>query len=420
MKNYGKWLVAIIIGVMVLSLGMTALGAQNKETLRLNREYIENHLQGNRAVFKMMHSERSVKELEITDEALSYMENKGIYITLETLHMTLDIAPEIFKTGEWQTALKSREPLSARIIIERGSGIKVTENFDQWYYQQLGLSRLGTSSWEISGEILVAGVPQYEIRDFASPLTVRLKYPAEAITNVADENKLSMFLFDKTRSKWIDLGGIIDQKNKTIQFNIKTPGLFMIVVADHKPQQGQKSTDFKGHWAESDILAMMEKKVVNLPEEGKFYPNREITRAEFAAYVVRTLGLTSESGTQRFQDVTANHPHYQDIITAAHHGIVLGVGADRFAPNSNITRQEIAVMIARGIKAAGKTSPVEDNVLQKYQDQSAIAPWARASCAQVVHAGIMVGKSEGLFVPEAHTSRAEAIVLLHRLSKNVD
>lgn len=105
MKNYGKWLVAIIIGVMVLSLGMTALGAQNKETLRLNREYIENHLQGNRAVFKMMHSERSVKELEITDEALSYMENKGIYITLETLHMTLDIAPKFLKPGNGRLLL---------------------------------------------------------------------------------------------------------------------------------------------------------------------------------------------------------------------------------------------------------------------------------------------------------------------------
>ncbi|MCR6545403.1 S-layer homology domain-containing protein [Dehalobacterium formicoaceticum] len=416
MKSMVKWLMPIILGMMILSSVLPVSGAEDEETLRLNREYIENNLQNNRAAFKMMHTERNVKKLEITDEALKYIEEKGIQITLETNHMTLDFTPAIFKTKEWQTALKSGEPLSVQLIIKRGSGIKVTENFDQWYYQQLGIDRLGTSSWELSGEILVAGVKQYEIHEFASNLAIRLKYPSEALISVADENKLTMFLFNETQSKWDDLGGSIDRVNKTIRFQTKTSGLFMIVV-NQKPQQ---FTDIRGHWAESDILAMTEKKVVILSGDRKFYPNREITRAEFASFVVRTLGLIHETGTQRFQDVGVDYPYYQDIMTAAYHGIVTGVGSGRFAPNARITRQEIAAMMVRAEKLKGKSLPADQSVLNRYQDQREIALWARESCAQVVQSGIMVGKSDRLFAPKSTVTRAEAIVLLHRLAKNLD
>lgn len=422
-----KFLAPILLLFMLIFMSLPISGAEQEqenqqnqgtseyETLRLKKEDIQNKLNGNTVTFKMMDSERTSKKLEINEDALKYMSEKGIKLTVDTTIMSFTMGAEACKTKEWLEAVKSGEPLSIRFLIKKGSGSKVSEHFDEWYYNQIGLSRISTSAWDLSGEILVGGVGKYDISSFAIPINIKIKYPVDAVNSVADASKLEMYVLNEPKEKWDYLGGTVDREERIISFNTKAPGLF-IILSNQKPAQ---FSDIKGHWAEGDITYMMQKNVIQLSGESKFFPDRDTTRGEFAAFLARTLGLTSNSQVKKFADVSTKIPYFQEITAAANSGIVLGTTDGKFLPNAKITRQEIAVMLDRALKYGGIDTPLTQNVLNKFSDRKKISSWAVASSSIVVKSGIMSGRQRDIFAPLEFTSRAEAIVLLHRLSQKI-
>ena len=161
---------------------------------------------------------------------------------------------------------------------------------------------------------------------------------------------------------------------------------------------------------------MESRNVIRELEGNKFYPNREIARAEFVAFLVRTLKLpVGSQGSNVFQDVLPGSPYYQEIMAGADAGLVSGVGNAKFAPERKITREEIAAFFVRALKHSGQTVQAESGVLSRFDDQSGISSWAKDSVAMAVHAGLINGREVNLFVPKAATTRAEAVVMLHRL-----
>lgn len=413
--------ILVSLVLMMVLMALPAFGATQYETLRLNKENIENNLNGKIAAFKMMDSGRTSKRLEINDTALDYMIEKGINLTVETNVMTVNINPEAFKTKEWLEAVKSREPLGVRLFINKGSATKVYENFDEWYYNQIGLSRFGTSAWELTGEILVAGVKKFDVNSFAVPINVSVKYPVSAETYGVGTSNIEMYVLNESKEKWDYLGGKVDQENRIMTFDTNVPGLYTIFSNSGLNQKSQGFSDIKGHWAESDIQYMVKKNVVEMTGDKKFFPNREITRAEFAFFLARTLGLNNnDTGAKTFQDIGTAEPYYKEIMAAANSGIVAGVTENKFVPNAQITRQEIAAMMVRALKYGGIEVDLDQGVLKQFKDQGEISPWATGSCAGVANLGMMSGRSNSKFEPKSFTSRAEALVLLHRLSDKLE
>ncbi len=146
-----------------------------------------------------------------------------------------------------------------------------------------------------------------------------------------------------------------------------------------------------GHWAEDDIIFMQQKFVV-LETADTFYPNRPITRAEFAAYLVRTLKLdTDTSLAGKFSDVPQSHTAYNEIYTAAKAGIINGQTDTTFAPDATITRQELAVMIARALKQAGQTVDTDATTMNGFHDAEKVAAWAKEGMAIAVNGGYIAG-----------------------------
>ena len=84
-----------------------------------------------------------------------------------------------------------------------------------------------------------------------------------------------------------------------------------------------------------------------------------MTRAEFAAIVVRALGLTPE-GKNSFSDVAAEAWYAPYVGTAYSCGIITGVGDGRFNPSGTITRQEAAVMVSRAAKLCGLETEMDN------------------------------------------------------------
>ncbi|OCT16344.1 hypothetical protein A8709_02625 [Paenibacillus pectinilyticus] len=173
--------------------------------------------------------------------------------------------------------------------------------------------------------------------------------------------------------------------------------------------------DVSEHWAKSDIELMANKLIVNGVTDSKFAPESNITRAEFTALLVRALGLIPDTASATFIDVKSSDWFAGSIGAAVQAKLVSGFEDGSFQPNAPITREQMAVMVAKALGAAGKTVEGQAALLSKFNDNSQISDWAKVSVAQSVKAGIISGMTDSTFVPTANASRAQAVVMLKRL-----
>lgn len=170
-------------------------------------------------------------------------------------------------------------------------------------------------------------------------------------------------------------------------------------------------------WAKADVELMAAQGVVKGVGSGQFGPMGTVTRAQFATFLVRALGLGPEPTAGRFQDVKAE-AWYDGNLGAALDAGLIKAGGD-FMPEGLITREDTAVMLARGLeyKQKGQTLTADDvtAALSAFSDAADITADARADIAQVVKAGLMKGRDGGRIAPRDTATRAEAIVIIKRL-----
>jgi hypothetical protein len=194
---------------------------------------------------------------------------------------------------------------------------------------------------------------------------------------------------------------------------------------------GKTFTDLSGHWSKADVELLASKLIVNGVADNRFAPDADITRTEFAALLVRALGVSADLSANQsgFADVAADAWYAPVVQAASKAGLVSGITPDRFAPNERITREQMAVMISRAITvtgqqakaAASQGNPVgqADQLLAKFADHISISSWAQAAVAQTAGAGIMTGMGGGIFAPSQYATRAQATVMLKRFLQYV-
>lgn len=148
-------------------------------------------------------------------------------------------------------------------------------------------------------------------------------------------------------------------------------------------------------------------------EELRFAPKQQLTRAQFAALVVRLTGATASSNTSAnsgtFKDVSSNQWYYNAIMTAKSKGIITGISTTSFQPNQPVSRQDMAVMLTRAFALKGTSST-------SFADQAKIGSYARSAVNAVVNNGIMVG-ANNTFDPQAKVTREMAAVIAMNVQK---
>ncbi|WP_339319642.1 S-layer homology domain-containing protein [Paenibacillus sp. FSL R10-2734] len=178
-------------------------------------------------------------------------------------------------------------------------------------------------------------------------------------------------------------------------------------------------TDIKGHWAKTDIMEMVDRGVISGMNVDIFAPNNKLTRAQFAKMIADGLKI-KEGASNPFKDVKQGSWYEEAVKRAYAAGIVTGISADKFQPEKEITREEMAVMLVRA-KAHGlgvKPDTLKAGKLPVYTDDSSISEWARTSLAVAVESKLMKGRSAKLLAPKGNTTRAESAVVLKRLLTN--
>ncbi|NLB53919.1 MAG: hypothetical protein GX808_13420, partial [Syntrophomonadaceae bacterium] len=181
--------------------------------------------------------------------------------------------------------------------------------------------------------------------------------------------------------------------------------------------------DVGKHWAEKDINDIASRLVVSGVGDDKFEPDRDITRAEFSAIVVRALGLMSPgSSKDAFIDVMKKTWYYDAVSIAYEYGIISGYENGKFGPDDKITREQAMIMIARAMKITrlkvGLADGEADKLLTSFTDANSAAEYAKANIASCVKAGIVSGRSGKLIAPKDNITRAEAAVIVQRLLQN--
>lgn len=168
-------------------------------------------------------------------------------------------------------------------------------------------------------------------------------------------------------------------------------------------------------WAEQQINAVVAKGILKPETDTVFNPEKDITRGEFLYGLIRSLGLTAGFGNN-FSDINSNDYYYYELGTARKLGIAQGPGDNNFNPDSTITRQDMMVLAARALKAAGKTDMGTGTELAAFTDSSEIAAYARESVGRITAAGIIIGSGNRID-PKGLTSKADAAVILYRISQ---
>ncbi len=167
-------------------------------------------------------------------------------------------------------------------------------------------------------------------------------------------------------------------------------------------------------WAKKAIEAMASRGIINGTSEQTYDPNASIKRADFLALLIRALELRgNDQSVTMFSDVASSAYYYDAVKIAKQLGIVEGTGSNQFSPNSSISRQDMMVIAARAIKAAGKALPA-GGTLSAFSDAGSVAAYAKDSATALVQAGIVEGSS-GKLAPNGYLSRAEAAVILQRI-----
>jgi N-acetylmuramoyl-L-alanine amidase len=188
--------------------------------------------------------------------------------------------------------------------------------------------------------------------------------------------------------------------------------------------QAKKSFhDIQGHWAKSYIELLANKLVVEGVSDTNFQPERSITRAEFAALVVRSIGLTREQGTGGFKDVSSGVWYAQVVATAAKVGIVEGYEDGTFRPNEEISREELAAMVVRAMEYTGSKRELTDarqkELLKRYSDAGSIV-WGHEEMAIAIDAGIIEGLTSSTISPKSDATRAQSATMLNRMLKKLE
>lgn len=162
------------------------------------------------------------------------------------------------------------------------------------------------------------------------------------------------------------------------------------------------------HWAATPILELNDRNVITGYFDGSFKPELNITREQVAIMLARQLKLNTKStSTIQFRDVDKNRSSYPFIAAVAEKGLITGKDGGIFDPQASLTRAEMASILVRAYNISGTSN-------RSFSDVPA-SHWAYNSVQALVASELTTGYSDGTFRPNRAITRAEFSAFLYRM-----
>lgn len=146
----------------------------------------------------------------------------------------------------------------------------------------------------------------------------------------------------------------------------------------------------------------------------EFGPKLTMTRAMLVTVLYRLEDKPNVAGKLMFTDVEAGTWYTEAVEWAAKNGIVNGVGENLYAPNADVTREQIATMLYRYAQYLGRDVSGRAS-LDKFHDGDQVSDWAKEAVQWAVKLGIFRGDDTGALNPKSNATRAEVATLMQRI-----
>jgi hypothetical protein len=171
-------------------------------------------------------------------------------------------------------------------------------------------------------------------------------------------------------------------------------------------------------WFYEDILYAVENDLMNGTSATSFSPRTPMTRAMIITVLGRLAGADEDANEDAaasggFSDIETGAYYTPYVAWAAANGLVSGTGAGGFAPNEDVTRQDLATLIVRYADFAGLSVPPL-RPAESFDDDAQTADYAKDALRALTAGGILNGKPGNIFDPRGGATRAEVAAILHR------
>ncbi|MGI6031630.1 MAG: S-layer homology domain-containing protein [Eubacteriales bacterium] len=165
--------------------------------------------------------------------------------------------------------------------------------------------------------------------------------------------------------------------------------------------------DVSGHWGETAINYWSQYNVVGGRVDGSFDPDGLMTRGEFAQVMANLLPLEEKADLSQYTDIKGNEwfvPAMEKCVAA---GVFSGTSDTTLSPDSNITREEVFVILAR---IFGLAPQAQANTT--FSDSDQISDWAVKQTNAIINQGWVNGIGDNQLWPRANINRASVMQLL--------
>jgi len=161
-------------------------------------------------------------------------------------------------------------------------------------------------------------------------------------------------------------------------------------------------------WSYEAILQAYEWGLINGMSPTRFDPAGSATRGQLATMLYRLSGSPKVTGSSTFTDLTMQY--YRDPIAwAQQNGVINGVGQNRFAPETAVTRQDMITMLYR---LSGEPETKGD--LSGFQDADKVAGYAKKAVVWAVENDILKGSNDSKIMPRNNATREQVATFLVR------
>lgn len=282
---------------------------------------------------------------------------------------------------------------------------------------ELSLSRLDTVKLHSDVKSVIASRPVIafavqldgeEMATLNAPAEIRLPY-APDVEELANSKYLTVS-YVAANSTFVQLlNGKYDSALQAMVFPAANTGQYAVVYT-----KKFFNDVIKDSWYAPAVETMASKGLIDGTSAKSFSPGQKVTRGEYLAWLVRTLDLKAEFNTT-FSDMKQTDLYYKEIGIAKALGIALGTNGS-FYPETEIARQDLAVLTMRALRAVGKneqTPSAED--LKRFTDAANVANYAVDDMAAMVKMGFINGRSNVILSPAGTTTRAEAAQVLYKI-----
>ena len=169
--------------------------------------------------------------------------------------------------------------------------------------------------------------------------------------------------------------------------------------------------DFPNDWSKTALTYAVKNGLLS-GDNGVIRAKDNLTRAELAAIINRTLSNTKEASLSQYTDVPKDAWYYKDMAKAVQSGLFVGDG-DKLNPNKPVTREEVFAVLARCFSLENSNQ----YVINAFDDKDSISNWAKEATASMVSSGYVKGDGNRLN-PKANITRAEFSQIVYSMAGN--